>query len=227
VPPLVVAGEPFAVTVSVLTLTGERDTSAVGTVTLMPSAWSITPTTLELAAGVVTTEAVLVGAHGAVEITARWGERRGTAAVGMVALASLPGNPGDLASPAIPPFPYVPDGAGFTRDHPSLPGLPIAHDQVMVALAPSATVSAINEALARTGALIVGGFGGPAGSSGTLFLRLPATSHADAAPLLSLLAADAAVDHVAPDVVVGPTGPAARQWRHAGDLDLVGGAGRR
>jgi hypothetical protein len=176
-----------------------------GTVELEVSDGRVSPATLDLAAGLGIAQARLsVGASFAV-LRARFGSREGAATTEVLPLEAIPGASDAMVPGAVPPLGYVPRAEDYSTGHLDVPRLAVSHGSAVVVPALDATVVAFNELLASIGATIAGGIRGVDGVvGGVLVLRLPSTSHAEAAPLLAALAASPLVALLAPDTELEP-----------------------
>lgn len=143
-------------------------------------------------------------------------------------LRSLPG-PGDAAAAgAVPALPFVPRAEDYSGDHPTLAGLPVSHDVVLLAFALGTSVAEANAVLAGIEGEVVGGSPGVDGvAEGILVVRLPTESHAALATALEGLRADPRVRVAVPDVLVSvdalPAAPAAPEAGWGWELAPSGG----
>lgn len=122
---------------------------------------------------------------------------------------------------------FVPRSEDYTLDHPTLAGVPISHNTLLLAFRPSTTVAEANEILDRVNGEIVGAIPAPnAVLPALLSLRVPAPDHGALIEILTDLQADPMVLSVAPDILlstteVTPTDDAATDW--AWDIPADGG----
>jgi hypothetical protein len=173
-------------------------------------------------ATVSTTGLVTAVAAGRVQVTATVEGRSASAHVRVRGVADT--LPGPVAAPAVAAIPLrqVRMRAGdYRTDHPSLPGLPISINTVMVLVDPSASTGAVNALLRSADAQVVGGVPGVASQvAGVLVLRLPTRTHPELAAVMTSLQQSAVVRAIVPtarlqEAVVSRTGgdAATTQWR--------------
>jgi hypothetical protein len=118
------------------------------------------------------------------------------------AAAYLPGTPDAPAT--VLDQEYRPRRADFTAAHPEMPGARVSFNTLMLSLQPTATTAEVNALVASIRAERVGGIPGVAGrAGGILFLRVPATTHAEMEALLAALRIDPRVKAAAQDALAG------------------------
>ena len=205
-PDSVAYGEVFSLTVKAVGSSGTSPLSSFnGYVVLTASDGTVTPDSLRLFSGTGTGDVVLSGGGGSQTITAAYGSIVGSALVNAGYMTGLDGGPQDPANPAIPSFEFIADDDGYSVGHPDLPGMYLSHNTIMLAFGLGTTVEQANAVLSTLNAEIVGGIAGEEGNApGTLFLRLPTTTHAEVDAVIADLDADAVVEVAVRDILVGP-----------------------
>jgi len=206
VPDTVTAGEAFALSVTAVGSEGTSPFSSFGEIVILTaSGGTVTPDSLVLAAGEGAGQVVLSGSGASQTITATYGSVTGSAVVNAELMTVLEGDPEDSANEAIPGFAFIADGGDYSDGHPSLGTMPVSHNIVMVSFAPGTTVGEANAVLSGSGARIAGGVPGVDGvAQGTLFLKMPTTSHAELNAVISSFESDPAIETVVQDVLMGP-----------------------
>jgi hypothetical protein len=100
----------------------------------------------------------------------------------------LPGAPGAPAAAAIPRVSFAARPGDYSTGHPTLPKSRLSHNTVHVVPALGTTTAQLNALLAELDATVVGGVPGVNGvAGGVLTLRLPTTTHAALAAVLTRL----------------------------------------
>lgn len=159
VPDMVEEGQPFSLTVTAPAGPGAApDPAFSGTVTLTSSAGSISPGTLVLTGGTVTTDVTLGGPAGEVTVTVRSGETMASArttVLGHGAIARIDVEPGAVLLPSAgssralavraydaSDLPTVPEGVSWTSSDPSVVTISDAGVVAAVSTAGSAQITA-------------------------------------------------------------------------------------
>jgi hypothetical protein len=205
-PDTVMAGDTFKMTVTAVGEDGTKPLSRFsGYVVLTASDGTITPDSLLLGGGIGSGLFVLSITGDSQTITATSGAAEGSAIVNARFMARLRGNDQDSANEAIPSFHYFARASDYSTGHPSLPGMAVSHNTIVLAFELGTTIGRANTLLGGVGAEIVGGITGDDGvAPGVLFLRLPTSSHAQLQTALATLRADAAVNTAIEDVLMIP-----------------------
>lgn len=113
------------------------------------------------------------------------------------------GDPTAPAGPHVPNVDFEPRQEDYSTDHPTLGGMYISYNTLLLSIASGSTIQEVNALLADLGAQIVGGIPAPNPDIEAIaFLRLPTSTHADVESILESLRSSPFVDAVAPDVLV-------------------------
>lgn len=116
-----------------------------------------------------------------------------------------PGLAGDPDAPTseLPRSAFVPRADDYSTTHPELPGVPLSHSVLMVALTRDATLGDVSALIEELGAELAGSIPGEAGASGGIvFLRLPTSSHAEMESALARVRNNPRVAAAAQDILL-------------------------
>ncbi|MDZ7801068.1 MAG: S8 family serine peptidase [Trueperaceae bacterium] len=206
-PDSVADGESFTLSVEAVGSEGTIPFTAFsGTLTLSVSEGTLDPSSVEVSSGTGSAQATVTGASGEVTITASDGETDGTTTLTVGdegELRTLPGEPDDPASEAIPVREFEARPDDYSDDHPELEGVFISFNTLLVAFEPEVTVGQANDLLTEIDAEIVGGLPGVEGeAAGIMMLRVPTETHAEMISLLEILRQDDRVRNAVQDALL-------------------------
>jgi hypothetical protein len=205
VPDSITEGEPFSLTVRAVGNRGTNPlTSFSGSVALATTLGTVTPASLTVSAGTGSAQ-VTLSVPGQQTLSASGGGRSGSALVDVTDLPDPPieGDPNATVEQAVPDSAFRPRAEDYSDNHPSLPGIYLSHNTLLLAFQLGTTVGQANALLGPLGAELAGAVQGVAGAAPSiLFLRLPTTSHGDLEQALTTLRADARVRLAVQDVLL-------------------------
>ncbi|MCK5406010.1 MAG: hypothetical protein KAJ37_01090, partial [Candidatus Krumholzibacteria bacterium] len=190
-----------------VTAIGKRGTKplahANGTVALSVPQGTISPSTLTLAGGVAGGQVSLLGTMGSLTITASLGTALGMGTIVTVSPDSIAGSDAEDVAERIPDITFVPRAQDFSQDHADLTGAHVSYNTISIAFTQGTTVGQANQILDDITGAIVGGLPGKIGAvEGVVIARLATASHAELAPVIASLKANAQVENVFADVAV-------------------------
>jgi subtilisin family serine protease len=118
----------------------------------------------------------------------------------------IEGDPGAPAGTELPEQRFVPNPDDYTGDHPSLAGIPISRNTIVVAFEASTTLAEANAVLDRIDGWVVGTVPSPDASlPGILIVQLPTADHEELIEVLDDLEQDDFVRAAVQDVLLGTT----------------------